>query len=108
VNRYIIERDLPGAGDLSTDQLRAAAQVSCKALSDLGPGIQWVRSHVTAGRIYCEYLAENEQLVREHAIRSGLPATKVSVVMGVIDPLTANTPAAGSTAAQASRLRASA
>jgi hypothetical protein len=92
MNRYIIERDLPGVGDLSPDQLRAAAQMSSKALGELGPDIQWVRSHVTADRIYCEYLAENEHIVREHAARAGLPAHRVSAVRSVIDPLTTRTP----------------
>jgi hypothetical protein len=89
MKRYVIERDLPGAGGLSTEQLKAASQISCKALDEMGPGIQWVRSHVTADRIYCEYLADSEQMVREHAARAGLPAHQVSEVKRVIDPLTA-------------------
>ena len=89
MNRYVIERDLPGVGTLSAEQLKAAAQISCKALNELGASIQWVQSHVTGDRIYCEYLAENEHLVREHAARAGLPANRVSEVKRVIDPLTA-------------------
>ena len=89
MHRYVIERDLPGAGNLTSEQIRATAQTSNKALSDLGPGIQWVQSHVTADRIYCEYLAENEHIVREHAARAGLPASKVSEVKRVVGPLSA-------------------
>lgn len=89
MKRYVIERDLPGAGKLTTEQIRTASQGSVKALSDLGTGIQWMRSHVTADRIYCEYLAENEGLVIAHAERAGLPATKISVVVRVIDPMAA-------------------
>ena len=92
MTRYVIERDLPGAGALSAEQIRAASQISCAALKDLGPGIQWVRSQVTEDRIYCEYLADDEHMVREHAARAGLPATRVSAVRRVIDPLTATQP----------------
>jgi hypothetical protein len=89
MKRYVIERDLPGAGKLTTEQIRTASQGSVKALSDLGTGIQWMRSHVTKDRIYCEYLAENEALVIAHAERAGLPATKISEVARVIDPMAA-------------------
>ena len=92
MKRYVIERDLPGAGSLSPEQLKAASQISSQALSDIGPRIQWVRSHVTEDRIYCEYLADSEHTVREHAMRAGLPAHKVSEVKRVIDPLTAFIP----------------
>ncbi len=88
--RFVIERDLPGAGNLSDAEVRAASQASGKALQDIGTSIQWVKSHVTADRIYCEYLAASESLVREHAQRAGLPANRVSEVKRVIDPLTAN------------------
>lgn len=88
--RFVIERDLPGAGNLSDAEIRSASQASGKALHSLGQGIQWVKSHVTDNRIYCEYLAENETLVHEHAALAGLPANKVSRVKRVIDPLTAN------------------
>jgi uncharacterized protein DUF4242 len=89
MNRYVIERDLPGAGTLSADQLRDVSRTSSAVLRDMGPGIQWIQSFVTADRIYCVYLAENEQLVREHAKRGGFPCTKVSEVLQVIDPVTA-------------------
>ena len=90
MHRYVIERDLPGAGALSADQLRDVSRTSCTVLSDMGKGIQWVHGYVTADRIYCVYLAENEQLVREHAKRGGFPATNIADVKHVIDPMTAN------------------
>jgi hypothetical protein len=90
MRRYVIERDVPGAGQMNEEQLRAASITSNAALADLGAGIQWVQSHVTADKIYCVYLAENEALVHEHAKRAGLPANKVSEVARVIDPMTAN------------------
>lgn len=89
MNRYVIERHMPGAGSLSSEQICAASQISNRALSDMGARIQWVQSHVTADRIYCVYLAENEELLREHARRSGLPANVISKVYRVIDPQTA-------------------
>lgn len=92
MNRYIIERDIPAVGELTPIQLRTASQTSCGALEQLGTHIQWVRSFVTADRIYCEYLADNEQLVRDHAKAAGLPANKISQVMRVIDPTTATMP----------------
>lgn len=87
--RYIIERDLPGAGKLSADQLEAIAQRSCAVLSDLGPAIQWVQSYVTDDRIYCVYLAPDEELVLKHARQGGFPADLVARVHRVIDPTTA-------------------
>jgi len=92
VPRYVIERDLPGVGSLSTEQVRDASATSCDAVQALGAGIQWEHSYVTADRLYCVYLAENEQLVREHAKRAGLPATRVAEVILTIDPLTAALP----------------
>ena len=89
MNRYVIEREVAGAGNLSEEQLQSVRKTSNAALSDTGPGIQWVQSFVTADRIYCHYLAESEELVREHARRAGLPATTVSEVRSVDDPLTA-------------------
>ena len=89
MRRYMIERDIPGAGNLSANALQSASQTSCTALHELGPDIQWVQSHVTEDRIYCVYLAESEGIVVEHARRAGLPATKVSEVRQVIDPMTA-------------------
>jgi hypothetical protein len=90
MRRYVIERNLPGAGGLSVEQLRSASQISNAALAELGAGIQWVESHVTADRIYCVYLSENEAMVHEHARLAGLPANVVSEVARVIDPLTAH------------------
>ena len=89
MHRFVIERDLPGVGGSSTAQLNEVRQASNAVLHDMGPGIQWVESFVTTDRIYCVYLAENEQMAREHATRAGLPATKVSQVKHVVDTLTA-------------------
>jgi cell division inhibitor SulA len=87
--KYVIERDLPGAGQLSPDQLTGISQKSCAVLNGLGPQIQWIHSYVTADKIYCIYIAPNEELVREHARQGGFPATRVSEVKTVIDPTTA-------------------
>lgn len=87
--KYVIERDIPGAGKLSAEQLHAISQKSCGVLANLGPQIQWVHSYVTGDKIYCVYIAPNEQLVREHAKLGGFPANRVSEVAGVIDPTTA-------------------
>src|SRR3954463_15736678 len=87
--KYVIEREIPGAGDLSADQLQAVAQKSCNVLRDLGPQIQWVHSYVTDNKIYCLYIAPNEQLVRDHAKKGGFPANKVSEVREIMDPTTA-------------------
>ncbi len=90
MQRYVIERDLPGAGDLSAAQLQAIAKTSNAVLREMGAGIQWEHSYVTANRIYCVYLAKDEQMIREHAKRGGFPCTKVSGVAEVIGPLTEN------------------
>ena len=87
--RYVIEREIPGAGALSGQDLHAISQKSCAVLSELGPQVQWVRSHVTADKIYCEYLAPDEASVREHASRGGFPANAVNRVVTTIDPTTA-------------------
>jgi hypothetical protein len=89
MRKYVIERDLPGAGSLSAEQLQAVSQKSCGVLDELGPKIQWVHSYVTPDKIYCVYLAESEELVREHAKRGGFPANRVSEVVTTIDPTTA-------------------
>ena len=86
--KFVIERELPGAGKLSGDELRAISQTSCGVLSDLGPSIQWQQSYVTDDKIYCVYVAPDEGLVREHARRGGFPATAVARVRAVIDPTT--------------------
>ena len=93
MRRYVIERDLPGAGKLSAAQLQQIAKTSNAVLRDMGPGIQWEHSYVTGDRIYCVYLAENEELIREHAARGGFPCTTVNAVAQVIGPLTAMSPA---------------
>lgn len=87
--KYLIERDLPGAGELSQEQLRGISQKSCGVLNHLGPEIQWIESYVTADKIYCVYRAPNEEMVREHAKQGGFPANKISEISTVIDPSTA-------------------
>ena len=87
--KYVIEREVPGAGALSHEQLQAISQTSCGVLSKLGPQIQWVHSYVTGDKIYCIYNAANEQLVREHARQGGFPANSVAEVKSIIDPTTA-------------------
>jgi hypothetical protein len=87
--RYVIERDLPGAGKLSTDELRGVSQKSCDVLQQMGPQIQWVESYVTADKIYCVYVAPNEEMIRQHATKGGFPANKISEVKAVIGPTTA-------------------
>ena len=87
--RYLIERDIQGAGLMTPAELRSASQTSCRVLDDLGPQIQWEHSYVTDDRIYCVYRAPNEDIVLEHARRGGFPVDRISVVAQVIDPLTA-------------------
>jgi len=87
--KYVIEREIPGAGSLTAEQLKAISQTSCGVLSKMGPQIQWVNSFVTADKIYCVYIAPNEEMVREHAKQGGFPANSVSEVATVIDPTTA-------------------
>ena len=87
--KYVIEREVPGAGNLSADQLTAISQTSCGVLHKLGSQIQWQHSYVTGDKIYCVYIAPNEEMVREHARQGGFPANKVSEVKAVIDPTTA-------------------
>ena len=87
--KYVIERDIPGAGALGAEQLQAISAKSCGVLQELGPSIQWVQSYVTDDKIYCVYIAPDEAMVREHAARGGFPANRVSQVREVIDPTTA-------------------
>lgn len=87
--RYVIERDIPGAGKLSPAELQAIAQRSCGVLEQMGPRIQWQHSYVTGDKVYCVYLAENEQLLREHAERGGFPVDRISRVTGILDPVSA-------------------
>ncbi len=87
--KYVIERELPGAGTLPPETIQAIAQKSCGVLRNLGPEIQWVHSYVTADKIYCIYNAPNEEMVREHAKLGGFPANSVARVTSIIDPTTA-------------------
>ena len=87
--KYVIERELPGAGKLSADELKGVARTSREVLSRLGPEVQWIQSYVTADKIYCVYIAPDEELIREHARRGGFPADRVSRVKRQISPLTA-------------------
>jgi hypothetical protein len=86
--KYLIEREIPGAGNLTHAQLQGVAQKSCGVLADMGPKIQWIQSYVTDNKIYCVYLAANEDLVRDHAKRGGFPANRISEVKEIIDPAT--------------------
>ncbi len=87
--QYLIERDIPGAGALTSAELKAISQKSCSVLNELGPQIQWVHSYVTGDRIYCVYRAPDEAMVREHARQGGFPANRVSEIRTTIDPTTA-------------------
>jgi Protein of unknown function (DUF4242) len=87
--KYVIERDIPGAGKLTAAELKAISQISCGVLSKMGPQIQWVESFVTSDRIYCVYVAPSEAMVREHAQQGGFPANRISAVTSVIGPTTA-------------------
>lgn len=87
--KYVIEREIPGAGTFSADQLKGISQTSCGVLKNLGPEIQWVQSFVTSDKIYCVYIAPNKEMVYEHAKQGGFPANSVSEVAIVIDPTTA-------------------
>ena len=87
--KYVIERDIPDAGKLSPEELKGISQTSCGVLNDMGPQIQWIHSYVTGDKIYCLYHAPSEQMVREHAQRGGFPANRVSEVVAIIDPTTA-------------------
>ncbi|HKB56341.1 MAG TPA: DUF4242 domain-containing protein [Lacunisphaera sp.] len=87
--KYVIEREIPGAGKLTAQQLNAISQKSCSVLKALGPQIQWVESYVTDDKIYCVYIAPNEAMVREHAKQGGFPANSVAQIRRMIDPTTA-------------------
>jgi len=91
--KYVIEREIPGVGELTPDQLQAISQKSCAVLSSLGPQIQWVESYVVNDKIYCVYIAPNEDLIREHARQGGFPANRISEVRAIINPTTAESPA---------------
>jgi hypothetical protein len=87
--KYVIEREVPDAGILSGDALQAMSQKSCAVLNSMGPRIQWVQSYITDDKIYCVYIAPNEEAVREHAAQGGFPANRISEIKMVIDPTTA-------------------
>lgn len=87
--KYVIERDIPGIGNSTADQFSAIAYRSCGVLYHLGPKIQWLHSYVTADKIYCVYIAPDEQAIREHAKQGGFPANRIAQVTSVIDPTTA-------------------
>jgi len=87
--KYVIERDIPGVGNLKPAELQAISQKSCGVLSNMGPKIQWIESYVTGDKIYCIYIAPDEATVREHARQGGFPANSVAEVKAVIDPTTA-------------------
>lgn len=87
--KYLIEREVPGAGSLSPTQLKAISQTSCGVLQEMGPRIQWIESYVTEDKITCVYIADNEELLREHARRGGFPANRVLRIATMIDPTTA-------------------
>ncbi len=86
--KYVIEREIPGAGKLSAVELQGISQKSCGVLQEMGPQIQWVQSYVTDDKIYCVYIAPNEQMVKEHAQKGGFPANSVSKISTIIDPTT--------------------
>ena len=87
--KYVIERDIPGSGNVTREQVLAISQKSCSVLNNLGPKIQWLHSYVTADKIYCVYIAPSEEMVREHAKQGGFPANRISEVRLVIDPTSA-------------------
>jgi hypothetical protein len=87
--KYVIERDVPGIGNATQQEVQTISQKSCSVLNKLGPTIQWLHSYVTADKIYCVYTAPNEKMVREHAEQGGFPANRVSEVKSIIDPTTA-------------------
>jgi hypothetical protein len=89
VPKFLIEREIPGAGDLTAEELQGISQKSCGVLREMGPQIQWVESYVTGDKVYCVYIAPDEAAVREHAARGGFPANRVSEIKRMIDPTTA-------------------
>ena len=87
--KFVIEREIPGAGDLTAEQLKGISQTSCGVLNKMGPDIQWVESFVTGDKIYCVYIAPNEEMILEHANKGGFPANKIAKVVNIINPVTA-------------------
>ena len=86
--KYIIEREIPGAGQLTQAELQGISQKSCGVLRDMGPRIQWLQSYVTGDKVYCIYIADNEQAIREHAEQGGFPANRIEQITTIIDPTT--------------------
>jgi hypothetical protein len=86
--KYIIERDIPGAGQLTQGELQGISQKSCGVLRDMGPRIQWLQSYVTGDKVYCIYIADSEQAIREHAEQGGFPANRIEQITTIIDPTT--------------------
>ncbi|NOV31329.1 DUF4242 domain-containing protein [Methylomonas sp. ZR1] len=86
--KYIIERDIPGAGQLTPAELQGISQKSCGVLRDMGPRIQWLHSYVTGDKVYCVYIADSEQAIREHAEQGGFPANRIEQITTIIDPTT--------------------
>jgi hypothetical protein len=91
--KFVIEREIPGAGSMTPEQLHAAAMKSAEVLKELGPGIQWLHSYFTDNKVYCVYLAADEKIIQEHARRSGLPANRISRVRQLLDASAAEEPA---------------
>ena len=87
--KFLIEREIPGAGSLSKQELQGISQTSCNVLRKMGPQIQWLQSYVTGDKIYCVYIAPNEETIREHASQGGFPANRISEIKTIIDPTTA-------------------
>ena len=87
--KYLIEREVPGVGNLSAQDVKGLSQKSCSVLQNMGPQIQWVQSYVTGDKIYCVYIAPNEEMIREHAKQGGFPANRISEIKSMIDPTTA-------------------
>jgi hypothetical protein len=96
--KFLIEREIPGAGNLSEAELRAISQTSCGVLEKMGPQIQWVQSYVTGDKVYCVYIAPNEEMISEHARLGGFPANRISRIKSIIDPTTAEEAAEGMSA----------
>ena len=92
--KYVIEREVPEAGKLSQDAILAMSQKSCAVIGEMGPRIQWVESYVTDDKIYCVYIAQNEEMLREHAAQGGFPANRISEIRTIIDPTSAEGPRA--------------
>lgn len=89
--KYLIEREIAGAGNLSSEELQNISQTSCNVLQEMGPQIQWVESYVTDDKIYCVYIAPNETMIEEHAKKGGFPANRISKIVTMIDPTTSET-----------------